>query len=88
MVEQQVPAWRFASNLPDRSFRGRLELVIDETGAVETVTLVTPIWPAYDAALVQAARKWRYQPAVKDGKPVKFRRVLDINIDPKMQLAR
>jgi Gram-negative bacterial TonB protein C-terminal len=88
IVEQHVPAWRFASNLPDRVFRGRLELVVDETGAVETVTLITPIWPAYDATLVQAARKWRYQPAVKDGKPVKFRRILDINIDPKMQLAR
>ncbi len=88
IVEQQVPAWRFASNLPDRIFRGRLELVIDETGAVETVTLATPIWPAYDATLLQAAKKWRYQPAVKDGKPVKFRRVLDINIDPKMQLSR
>ena len=88
IVEQQVPTWRFGSNLPDRTFRGRLELVIDETGAVETVTLATPIWPSYDAALVQAAKKWRYQPAVKDGKPVKFRRILDINIDPKMQLAR
>jgi len=63
-------------------------LVIDETGAVETVTLAEPIWPAYDAALVQAARKWRYQPGRKDGKPVKFKRVLDINVDPKMPLSR
>lgn len=88
IVEQQVPAWRFVSNLPDRMFRGRLELVIDETGVVEAVTLAESVWPAYDAVLVQAARKWRYQPAVKDGKPVKFRRVLDINIDPKMQLSQ
>lgn len=88
VIDQLVPAWRFASNLPDRAFKGRLELVIGETGTVETVTLVEPVWPAYDAALVQAARKWRYRPALKDGKPVKFRRVLDINIDPKMQPMR
>ena len=88
VVEQQVPSWRLMSTFPDRAFHGRLEVVIDETGVVETVKLEQPIWPAYDAALVQAARKWRYQPAMKDGKPVKFRRVLEINIDPKMQQAR
>jgi TonB family protein len=88
IVEQQVPTWRLASSFPDRAFRGRLELVIDENGVVEAVKLEEPIWPAYDAALVQAARKWRYQPAMRDGKPVKFRRVLEINIDPKMQQAR
>jgi hypothetical protein len=88
IVTQQVPAWRFAPNLPARAFRGRLEMVIDERGAVETVRLEEPIWPAYDSLLIRTARTWRYQPAVKDGKPVRFRRILDINIDPKMQLAR
>jgi hypothetical protein len=88
IVTQQVPAWRFAPNLPARAFRGRLEMVIDESGAVETARLEEPIWPAYDSLLIRTARTWRYQPAVKDGKPVRFRRILDINIDPKMQLAR
>jgi hypothetical protein len=88
IVTQQVPAWRFATNLPARAFRGRLEMVIDESGAVEAVRLEEPIWPAYDSLLIRTARTWRYQPAVKDGKPVRFRRILDINIDPKMQLAR
>jgi hypothetical protein len=88
VVEQQVPTWRFSSYLPDRSFRGRLEIIIDETGAVEAATIEEPIWPAYDAVLLQAARKWRYQPAMRDGKPVKFRRLLDLNIDPKNQLVR
>jgi hypothetical protein len=87
-VFQQIPAWRLASNLPARPLRGRLEMVIDENGAVESVRLEEPIWPAYDSLLVRSARTWRYQPAVKDGKPVRFRRILDINIDPKMQLAR
>jgi hypothetical protein len=88
VIEQQVPVWRFSSYLPDRAFRGRLEIVIDETGVVEAARIEEPIWPAYDAVLLQAARKWRYQPALKDGKPVKFRRLLDLNIDPKNQLAR
>jgi len=38
--------------------------------------------------LLQAAKKWRYQPAIKDGKPVKYLRVLEINVDPKAPAPR
>ena len=50
--------------------------------------MVESIWPAYDATLIDAARKWRYQPAIRDGKPVKFKRVLDINVDPTLKPTR
>ena len=88
VTAQRLPAWRFQPTLLDRAFRGQLELLIDETGAVQNAAMVKSIWPAYDAELVEAARKWRYRPAVKDGKPVKFRRVLDINIDPSLRPTR
>ena len=48
---------------------------------MRSVALLDPIWPPYDAALLNAARGWRYEPALKDGKPVKFKRVLVINVD-------
>jgi Gram-negative bacterial TonB protein C-terminal len=88
VTEQRLPAWQFHPSLRERSFRGQLELVIDESGAVESATLADPIWPSYDGVLLQAARKWRYQPAMKDGKPVRFRRVMDINVDPKAVSVR
>jgi outer membrane biosynthesis protein TonB len=34
----------------------------------------------YDAQLLKAARDWRYQPATLDGKPVRYRKMIQINI--------
>lgn len=82
VVSQKLPPWQSRPDLRGRTFSGQLELVIDENGTVESVTLVEPIWPQYDAALLQAVRRWRYQPASKAGRPVKFRKLLDIDVDP------
>jgi hypothetical protein len=88
VVDQQIPRWGFSANLPARVFTGTLELVIDESGQVEDVTLLKPVWPPYDPMLIEAARRWRYAPALKNGKPVKFKRVMVINLDPRVQRAR
>jgi hypothetical protein len=88
VIEQHLPPWTFTAYAPNRVFSGTLELLIDEKGAVENVVLTEPVWPPYDLALVQAAKGWSYQPALKAGKPVKFKRVLVINIDPATLRAR
>lgn len=88
VVVQALPLWSFATNLPERALRGTLELVIDEKGGVESVMLVEPVWPPYDAELLTVARKWRYEPALKAGKPVRFKRVLAIKVDPRVQRPR
>jgi hypothetical protein len=88
VVEQTLPPWSLAKNLPEVALRGTLEIVIDEKGGVESVTLPEPVWPPYDAELLHVARKWRYEPALKAGKPVRFKRVLVIKIDPRVQRPR
>jgi len=88
VMSQQIPPWTFTPYAPNRVFSGTLELVIDEKGSVETVTLSDPVWPPYDLALLQAAKRWQYQPAVRQGTPVKFKRILVINIDPSTQRPR
>ena len=88
VVEQALPSWSFATNLPERALRGTLELVIDEKGGVESVTLAESVWPPYDAELLHVARKWRYEPALKTGKPVRFKRVLVIKVDARVQPRR
>jgi tetratricopeptide (TPR) repeat protein len=88
VVEQQVPAWTYTAYAPNRVFNGTLELVIDEKGLVESATLAEPVWPPYDLALLSAAKRWRYEPAQKAGKPVKFKRVLVLNIDPSTLRSR
>lgn len=58
-----------------------LDLVIDETGRVEKVTLRQRIDPRYDPMLLAAASTWRYRPAMtSDGRPVKFFKRLQITI--------
>lgn len=57
---------------------GQVELLIDETGAVRSATVVGSISGFYDAILVNAARDWKFRPATRAGQPVKFRRVVSV----------
>ena len=60
--------------------RGLLEVVIDETGAVESAAMLTSIDPTYDRLAVQAARSWQFQPAALNDVPVKYRKTIYIDI--------
>src|SRR4029077_17534042 len=59
---------------------GKIELLINEQGAVDDVTVKKPVNPAYDKLIVAAARTWRYKPALKDGVPIKFVSTVVINV--------
>jgi hypothetical protein len=59
---------------------GVLEVLIDERGLVVSVSMRVPVSPRYDRAAVDAARGWRYQPALIDGVPVRYRKVVQISI--------
>jgi len=59
---------------------GKIDVVIDERGAVEEVTVRQSINATYDALLIAAARTWRYQPARKDGVPVRFVKTVAISV--------
>ena len=80
-IERRLPPWD-ASNpvLSATARRGVLEVVIDEKGRVESAILRAPVSPHYDKQLIDAAKKWRFTPATKDGKPVKFRRLFAISL--------
>ena len=60
--------------------RGLIEVVIDELGRVVGMTMRGSIHPSYDSQVLTAARDWRYKPATLNGKPVKFRRLISINV--------
>jgi hypothetical protein len=59
---------------------GILEVVIDERGAVEKAIIRESILPLYDSLLVAATRNWRYQPALRQGMPVKYVKVIAVNV--------
>jgi TonB family protein len=60
--------------------KGTIEIVIDETGAVESAVVRESVNRSYDALVVESTRKWRYTPATLDGAPVKFRKMVGISI--------
>ena len=58
---------------------GLFEIVINERGRVESAVVRRSISPQYDALVRNDSRKWRYRPATRDGKPVKFRTIIEID---------
>ena len=59
---------------------GILELVIDETGQVESAVMRLGVSPRYDSLVLAAAKGWKYHPATLKGTPVRFRKVINISI--------
>ena len=60
--------------------RGILEIVIDEQGRVINATIRVSLHPIYDAQILVAAREWKYSPALVNGRPVKFRKTIQITV--------
>jgi TonB family protein len=85
-VSATPPPWRpRAPAFAARGYRGVLEYTVDEHGHVESAVLRQPVSPDYDQELVQAAKQWTFSPATKDGKPVKFRKQIEIILQPQGQ---
>lgn len=76
-LQQRVPKYPAAVTRP---LTGVVEFVVDETGAVQSPMMLVGIDPTYDPMVMTAAKKWTYQPATVDGKPVKFIKRLTISV--------
>jgi hypothetical protein len=76
-MQQRVP--KYPANVT-RPLQGVVQFVIDETGAVQTATMPVSIDMSYDGMVISAAKKWQYQPATLDGKPVKYLKRLTISV--------
>ena len=78
-IRQAVPPY------PGRVLMGGtllMDVVIDVTGDVESAVIATPPNPVYDKLVLGAAKTWQYQPATLNGKPVKFRKRIQISLVP------
>lgn len=79
VIRQDIRQWLGPVPRPSRGAPlGVIEIVIDETGAVIASAITTSVSAFYDVELTQSAKTWRYQPATKGGRPVKFRRLLSV----------
>jgi hypothetical protein len=60
--------------------QGAVEIIIDETGLVESATMAVPVNVVYNGLVLAAAKNWRYMPATVDGVAVKFRNTIQLDL--------
>jgi len=78
-VRQDVPPY------PGRVLVGgslMMDVIIDTDGSVESAMMGGQPNPAYDRLLLQAAKTWQYRPATLNGKPVKYRKRIQLTLVP------
>ena len=71
-ISKRMPEWRPNTIEARMEFAGQLDVVVSENGTVLSAVLVKSVNPRYDGPLLEAAKTWTFQPAFKDGKPVKY----------------
>jgi TonB family protein len=86
-IQQEVPPWRplvprSLAGDPDNERQGGLDVLIGPTGDVQDAVITRSIDRMYDAALVRAAKRWKYQPATKNGVGVNYRRSVIVRLVP------
>ena len=75
-----LPEWRPNTIEARMNFAGSISLVIGEQGYVVSTRIEKSVNPRYDGPLLEAAKKWQFQPATKDGVPVQYRYVLTVKL--------
>jgi TonB family protein len=81
-ISNQLPPWRPTGADFRMEFSGDIEVIIDEAGKVTSATIRRSIHRLYDPLLVDAAKKWKFQPATANGTPVRYRYILEVNLKP------
>jgi TonB family protein len=77
-IQQELP--KYPGRIRPGGMTGVVEGVINEMGLVESASTVVSLGAAYDQLVTAAANKWQYYPARADGKPVKFRKRIQITV--------
>ena len=78
VIRQDLPSFDYQVLVPPPT--GVIELVIDERGQVESATIRKSIFAKYDTRLIDATRSWSYRPAMLNGAPVKYRKIVNVTV--------
>jgi TonB family protein len=80
-LTRNMPTWTPANAFEAKqTFRGTMELLLDEKGKVTSVTMSKSVRPSYDAELVKAAASWTFKPAMRRGVPVRYIYRIEIQV--------
>jgi TonB family protein len=56
-----------------------LMIIVDEHGMPQGIRVVRPLGLGLDEKAIEAVEKWRFRPAMKDGRPVKVEATVEVN---------
>lgn len=78
-IVQALPPWTLPHPVAGlQEYRGALRIVIDERGAVESASVADSISETYDPLLLAATREWKFRPAMRNGVPVKYQKLIGV----------
>ena len=75
-VSQPVPIYRPDPDYPEEARKSRfqgtvmLTIVVDAAGNVSHVQVTRPMGMGLDEKAIEAVKKWKFRPGMKNGKPV------------------
>lgn len=75
------PEPEYSEEARKAKFQGtvRLALVVDERGNPAQIRILTPLGLGLDEKAIEAVRKWKFKPGMKDGKPVAVQASVEVN---------
>jgi TonB family protein len=79
-VRQEMPRFQRTVGWPAGA-KGIIEVLINERGRVDNVTVRQGINAMFDQMLIDAAKRWTYEPARRNGAPVKYRKIIQVTLD-------
>lgn len=82
-VKCPMPEWHPVTPAQMHDFHGVLRVIINAEGKVESASVVTAGHQAYDPLLLAAAKDWQYKPAMRDGQPVKYQKLIPFVLRPR-----
>jgi tetratricopeptide (TPR) repeat protein len=62
-----------------------IEVILTAQGKVESATVRTPDTSGLAPLVLRAVQAWRYRPAVREGRPVRYRMMVQVVIPPREQ---
>ncbi|HKV98913.1 MAG TPA: energy transducer TonB [Vicinamibacterales bacterium] len=87
-VKCPMPEWHPVTPAQMHDFHGVLRVIISTDGKVESASIVSAGHPAYDPLLLAAAKDWQYKPAMRDGQPVRYQKLIPFVLRPRVSASR
>jgi TonB family protein len=87
-IKQVGPVYPFGLKRSRQSGSVILDFTVDESGKTSDISVKSSDHPLFEAPAMEALAQWKYQPAMKDGKPVKARFQISMSFSLDGQPAR